>query len=132
VDDRTGRYPVATWATAAVVTVALAVAIRLGAAVFGVEVVIPDRDGGDPVPLDLAPIVLVTVGAFVAAVVLVLVLDRVVRGRSRGVARIVALVVLALSLVPVYLGDLPTDATVVLTAIHLLVGIAVIRTVIRP
>jgi hypothetical protein len=62
-----GRYPVVDWVTGAVVTVALAVAVRLVAALADVEVLVPDRSGGDPVPLEFAPIVVVTLGAFVLA-----------------------------------------------------------------
>lgn len=130
-DTTTPRYPVTTWVTGALVTTALAVAIRFGAALAGVDVVIPDRAGGDPVPLDLGPIVVITIGAFLLAILAVLVLDRLLHGRSRRILRVLVLSVLAGSLVPVYLGDLPTDATVVLTVLHLLVGIAVLRTVVR-
>jgi hypothetical protein len=131
VDTPTPRYPVTNWVIGALVTTAVAVAIRFGAALAGVEVVIPDRAGGDPVPLELGPIVVITLGAFLAAIVAVLVLDRLLHGRSRRILRVLALLVLAGSLVPVHLGDLPTDATVVLTVLHLVVGIAVLRIVVR-
>lgn len=129
----TSRYPVMTWLMGALVTVAVAVAVRLAAAVADVAVLVPDPRGGDPEPLGLAPIVVVTLGAFVLAVVVVVALHRLLRDRARAgrIVRIVALVVLALSLVPIFATELPSSSRVVLTFLHLLVGLAVLRTVIR-
>jgi hypothetical protein len=131
VDTSEARYPVVDWVTGMVVTIALAVAVRLLAALLDIEVLVPDRSGGDPVPLELGPVVVVTLGAFVLAVVTVLVLDRVLGARSRRVARWLGLLVLALSFVPVLLADLRGGSMVVLTALHVLVAAGVMRTVVR-
>jgi hypothetical protein len=131
VDTSEARYPVVDWVTGMVVTIALAVAVRLLAALLDIEVLVPDRSGGDPVPLELGPVVVVTLGAFVLAVVTVLVLDRVLGARSRRVARRLGLLVLALSFVPVLLADLRGGSMVVLTALHVLVAAGVMRTVVR-
>jgi hypothetical protein len=132
VDTSEGRYPFVAWVTGAVVTVALAVAVRFVAALADVEVLVPDREGGDPVTLGFAPIVVVTLGAFVLAIVVVLVLDRVLGDRSRRVARWLGLLLLAASFVPVLLTDLPDASVLVLAVLHILVGVGVLRTVVSP
>jgi hypothetical protein len=131
VDSGEARYPVVGWVTGTVVTIALAVAVRLLAAILDVEVLVPDRSGGEPVPLALGPVVVVTLGAFVLAAVTVLVLDRVLGDRSRRVARWLGLLVLALSFAPVLLADLPNGSVVVLAVLHVLVALGVLRTVVR-
>lgn len=130
-DAATPRYPVATWLTGALVTLAVAVAIRFGAALADVEVVVPDRVGGTPQPLELGELVVVTLAVFAVAIVAVVVLDRLLHGRSRRIVRIVGLLLLAASLVPLHTGELPGESRTVLTVLHLLVGFAVLRTVVR-
>lgn len=130
-DAATPRYPVVTWLTGALVTLAVAVAIRFGAALADVEVVVPDRAGGTPQPLELGELVIVTLAVFAVAIVAVVVLDRLLHGRSRRIVRIVGLLLLAASLVPLYTGELPGESRIVLTVLHLLVGFAVLRTVVR-
>lgn len=130
-DAASGRYPAMRWLTAMVATIAVVVAVRFGAALADVEVVIPDRAGGPPEPLGLAPLVVVTLGVFVVAIVAVVVLDRLLAGRARRVLRLVGLLLLAASFIPVFGSDLPGESRLVLTLLHLVVGIAVLRTVVR-
>lgn len=130
-DTAPPRYPVLLWLTGASVTLALAVAIRFGAALADVEVLVPDRSGGDPQPLGLHEVVVVTLGVFAVAIVAVLILDRVLHGRSRRILRTVGLLLIAASLVPLYTTELPDESRLVLTVLHLLVGLAVLRTVVR-
>lgn len=130
-DVASPRYPVATWVTGALVTLATAVAVRLGAAIADVAVVVPDRAGGAPRTLELSQLVVVTLGVFVVAAAAVVVLDRIVRTRARRTLRLAAYLSLAISLVPVHTEGLPVASRVVLTVLHLVVGVAVVRTVIR-
>jgi hypothetical protein len=125
------RYPVATWIAGAIVTVALAAGVRVGAALTDVEVVF-DRPGGDgPAPVELGALLLVTVAVFVLAAATVLVLDQAWPDRSRGTARALLLVVVLASFAAVVLGDTPTDAAVVLGLLHLVVVVGALRTVVR-
>ncbi|WP_052667559.1 DUF6069 family protein [Nitriliruptor alkaliphilus] len=130
-DLASGRYPAVRWLTAVLVTTALVVAIRFGAALADVEVVVPDRAAGPPEPLGLGPLVVVTLGAFVVAIVAVVALDRLLPGRGRRVVRLVGLLLLAASFIPVLGSDQPGESRLVLSVLHLVVGIAVLRTVVR-
>lgn len=130
-DAATGRYPAARWLTAMLATTAVVVAVRFGAALADIEVVVPDRAGGPPEPLELGPLVVVTLGAFVVAILAVVVLDRVLADRGRRVVRLVGPLLLAASFVPVFGSDLPGESRLVLSVLHLVVGITVLRTVVR-
>jgi hypothetical protein len=129
--ETTRAYPVTAWVAGAIVTVALAVGIRVGAALADVDVVIDRRGAEGPADLELGGLLVVTLAVFVLVVAAVLVLDHLWPERSRSVVRAAVLVLLLASLVSVVLGDTPTDALVVTGLLHLVVAIGVIRTVVR-
>jgi hypothetical protein len=116
----------------AVVAVAAAVALRVGAAFLDVPVLVPDRTDGGLRPLDLGPIVIVTVGVTVVAALVTAALDRVRPSGGRRIARWLGMVVLVVSLVPVVTTEgLETANRVVLGILHLVVAAIVLHRVVR-
>jgi hypothetical protein len=117
---------------ATVAAVVLAVVTRVLAGVADVTVQVPAGPGSDElVDLTVPRLVVVVVVVALAGYVLRLVLDRIVPARSITVATGIALVVLALSAVPVVATDLTTENRVVLGVLHVVVAVPLLRDVIR-
>lgn len=129
-NDRT-RYPVATWVAGTIITVVLAIGVRVGAALLDVEVVVERFGDGAPAPVEFGPLVVVTLALFLLAAAGVLVLDRLWSDRSRRVVRFTILLLLLASIVSIVLGETPTDALVVVVLLHLVAGVGVLRTIVR-
>jgi hypothetical protein len=115
-----------------VAAIVLAAVTRVLAGAADVAVAVPAGPGSDElVDLTVVRIVVVVVVVALAAYALRLVLDRLVPARSVAVATGVALVVLALSAVPVLAADLATENRVVLGVLHVVVAVPLLRDVVR-
>ncbi|MTV27673.1 hypothetical protein FTX61_19975 [Nitriliruptoraceae bacterium ZYF776] len=118
------------WVTTALVATALAVVVRTVAALLDVEVVVPDSTD-ELVPLEFGPIVVVTLGVSLVAVVAVVLAERLLPGRARGVTQLLAVLVLLGSMVPLVLAEVPRGSLVVLVVLHLVVGVTILRGIVR-
>jgi hypothetical protein len=117
---------------ATVVAVVLAVVTRTVAGLVGVEVLVPEGPGSeDLVDLTVVRSVVVVVVVAGAASVVRVVLDRLTPDRAVPIATGPALVVLALSAVPVLDADLEPESAGVLLLLHLAVAVPLVRDVVR-
>jgi Family of unknown function (DUF6069) len=99
------------------------------AALFGVDILLPEAPGSDSLaPITLLPVVVVVAIAATAAGSSLWVLERFAPARALGTFVSVALIALAASLVLPLALDQSAEGRLALVAMHLLVGSAIIGT----
>lgn len=113
--------------------VATAMALAAALVVFfvarglGAGLEIPAQPGSDALtPLALPAVVIVTLGAAIAATAFAWLLTRLAPRRAATIFTVVAIVVLVLSLTPLLALGLATADIVALTVLHVAVGLAIV------
>lgn len=106
-------------------------AVFYGAQMAGVSVNIPDGPGSpNLVPLELPPVIISSLMPAFAAAIILAVLGRLSRSPLR-IFRVLAVVVLLLSFIPVFLLPVGLGAKLVLSLMHLVSGVVITGVLLR-